>query len=287
MQHAINYSSFFQLEKIHNAGYKGQGIGIAILDTGIYPHQDFNHIVYFQDFVSYQSSLYDDNGHGTHVAGIVASSKIGVAPEVNLIILKVLNRAGEGKNAGVLQALDWIIKHKTIYNIRIANISIGSASKNTEQNRNLINAVNRVWDAGVIVTSAAGNQGPKNRSITTPGSSYKVITIGSCDDNINPSGKLNYSGRGPTAACIQKPDVVAPGSKILSCLNSRTGYIEKSGTSMATPFVSGVIALLLSKEPYLTPKQVKLRIYQTSLDLGKEANQQGWGLINPRGLLKV
>ena len=174
-----------------------------------------------------------------------------------------------------------------IYNKRIANISIGSASQNTGQNTVLIDAVNRVWDAGIVVTSAAGNQGPKQQSITTPGSSYKIITVGSCDDNIYISGKMHYSGRGPTNTCVQKPDVVAPGSRILSCLNRPTGYTEKSGTSMATPFVTGVIALLLSKEPHLTPKQVKLRIYQTSLDIGKDANQQGWGLINPRGLLNI
>lgn len=285
MKQHIDYSTFFHLPQIHAAGYRGERIGIAILDTGIFPHIDLKHIICFQDFVNHRSDCYDDSGHGTHVAGIIGSSKTGVAPDANLIILKVLNQNGEGKTSNVLQGLDWVIKHKSIYNIRIVNISIGSASKNP--NRTLIDGVNRVWDAGIIVTSAAGNQGPGKQSITIPGISYKVITVGSCDDNISNTNHLHYSGRGPTFSCVQKPDVVAPGSKVLSCLNKKTGYVEKSGTSMSTPYVSGVIALLLSKEPYLTPKQVKLRLYETSLDLGKSNNQQGWGLINPRGLLNI
>ncbi|MDD5949157.1 MAG: S8 family peptidase [Lachnospiraceae bacterium] len=287
MQQSIQYKELFQLQTIHKKGILGSQVGVAVLDTGAYPHQDFNHLLSFQDYVNHRSSFYDDSGHGTHVAGIIGSRQLGAAPDCNLIILKVLNYNGEGKTSHVLQGINWVIEHKKIYNIRIMNISIGTVSKKGNPNQALLDAVNRAWDNGIVVVSAAGNQGPYPQSITTPGISHKIITVGSCDDHLMNHFSRSYSGRGPTGSCIRKPDVVAPGSRIVSCLNRRSGYVEKSGTSMATPFVSGVLALLLSNEPYLSPKQVKLRLYETSLDMGTDKNQQGWGLINPRGLLGV
>jgi len=287
MQKAIPYHDIFALKTIHSRGITGSNVGVAILDTGAFPHQDLKHLTAFQDYVNHRSVFYDDSGHGTHVAGIVGSHRIGAAPECYLFILKVLNQNGEGKTSHVLQGIHWAIEHKKVYNIRILNISIGTTSRRGNPNQFLLDAVNRAWDYGIVVVSAAGNQGPYPQSITTPGISPKIITVGSCDDHLLNSFSRSYSGRGPTVSCVRKPDVVAPGSRVVSCLNRRSGYVEKSGTSMATPFVSGILALLLAKEPSLTPKQVKLRLYETSLDMGTDPNQQGWGLINPRGLLGV
>ena len=152
----------------------------------------------------------------------------------------------------------------------------------------IIKAVEDAWDSGLVVCAAAGNQGPARSSITVPGTSPKVITVGASDDSravrFPGARKANYSGRGPTAACVCKPDVTAPGAYIKSCSadfekKGRSFYTEKSGTSMATPVVSGSLALLLSRNRKLTNKQVKLALRASCLDLGLPRNQQGWGQI--------
>jgi len=282
--------------------YLGQKIGIAVLDTGIYSHPDFdNRVIAFRDLVHNQSFMYDDCGHGTHVSGIIAGSGSasdgychGVAPKANLIGVKVLDHKGNGNIKHLLEGIQWVIKHKDKYNIRIINISAGTVPKDSkEESSTLVKGVEEAWDKGIIVVTAAGNNGPKPMSITTPGISRKVITVGCSDDqkltNVQGNKVVNYSGRGPTASCICKPDIVAPGSGIISCAamgkrNSKL-YCIKSGTSMATPIVSGAIAVLLSKYPYLTNVDVKIRLKEKSVDLGLPKNQQGWGMLDVGNLL--
>ncbi len=305
----------------HEHEYFGKGVGVAVVDTGIALHKDFiesrNRVIAFADFINHKMDTYDDNGHGTHVAGIIGgngfSSKgkyMGVAPECNFIGVKVLDQRGDGNISDVLAGLQWIIDNRKKYNIRIVNISVGTASKdNMDENSLLVQGVNAVWDNGIVVVVAAGNNGPGPMSISTPGISRKVITVGSSDDNIvvevfgNTRSK-DYSGRGPTPFCIKKPDIVAPGSNIISCNISRyttrtkSGgvhfsstdspmmYTIKSGTSMATPVVSGAIALLLGANPELTNREVKLRLRSCAVDLGQHWEKQGWGLLNIRKLLQ-
>ena len=126
-------------------------------------------------------------------------------------------------------------------------------------------------------------------SITTPGISRKVITVGCSDDNtevlVGGNRMVDYSGRGPTAACVCKPDIVAPGSCVVSCASQTDRYAIKSGTSMSTPIVSGAIALLLEKYPDMTNLDVKLKLMQTARDIGLPKNQQGWGLLDIERLL--
>lgn len=297
----------------HERGYLGKGVGVAIVDTGIALHKDFieggDRVVGFVDFINQRSEPYDDNGHGTHVAGIIGgngySSKgkyTGVAPECNLIGVKVLDHRGDGNISDVLAGLQWIMDNRKRYNIRIVNISVGTSSKdNLDENSLLVQGVNAVWDRGIIVVVAAGNNGPGPMSISTPGISRKVITVGSSDDNVvvevYGSGKSkDYSGRGPTPFCIKKPDIVAPGSNIISCNISRYPtrpkstdspmmYTVKSGTSMATPVVSGAIALLLGAHPELSNREVKIKLRSCAVDLGQHWEKQGWGLLNIRKLL--
>ncbi|MBU9735372.1 S8 family peptidase [Diplocloster agilis] len=283
----------------------GQGIGVAILDTGVNPHPDLQgRIMGFYDVLHQKTRPYDDNGHGTHVAGIIGGSGqaskgryMGIAPECQLISIKVLDHKGNGNSKDVLTALDWVIAHKEEYNIRIINISVGTKPKEgTGEESALVRGVDRAWDNGLVVCVAAGNNGPKPQSITTPGISRKVITIGSSDDqqyvDVFGNRRYNYSGRGPTMSCVKKPDVVAPGSNIVSCnaacvRRGRPFYSSKSGTSMATPVVSGCIALLLSKYPDMTNVEVKLRLREYSEDLGLAREQQGWGLIQVDRLLQI
>ena len=281
-------------------GVTGKGITVAVLDSGLYVHPDFQkRIIGFQDFLEGRIGCYDDYGHGTHVAGIIGGSgKLsrgkyrGIAPECYLLPLKVLDGSGNGNRREVLQALDWVIKNRKRYGIRVLNISVGSFTKNGED-KMLVEAVEAVWDAGVTVVAAGGNEGPKNGSVTSPGSSKKVITVGAMDDE-GKNGNLRginkgYSGRGPTKECIVKPELVAPGSGIVSC-NAKMGslkkpYTMKSGTSMATPVVTGAAALLLGIQPELTNLEIKMKLKECAMDLGKPKSQQGWGMLNLKKLL--
>lgn len=275
----------------------GKNVGVAILDTGIYPHPDFgSRILAFQDFVHFRNrSAYDDNSHGTHVAGILAGSgeasmgkHRGMAPGCNLIALKVLDHLGNGRKEDVLQAFRWILENEDRYNIRIVNISVGTTYKTRWEHDVLIQGVEEVWDRGLVVVAAAGNQGPRPGTITAPGCSKKVITVGSSDMIV---GRRAVSGCGPTLECVCKPDLVAPGNQILSC-NAPTSangewYTVKSGTSMSTPVISGAVALLLERDPMLTNVEVKMLLKDSTDDLGLPKNQQGWGLFNLSKMMKA
>lgn len=268
------------------------GIGAALLDTGIYPHIDFDkRIIGFQDMVHHRQQPYDDNGHGTHVAGVLGGSGRasrgkyrGIAPNCNLVGIKVLDEKGNGNKEYVMRALEWIGKNKEKYNIRIVNISVGTPQR--ESQTDLIEAVEYLWDQGLVIVAAAGNMGPGMGSITAPGSSRKIITVGSSDMMIKNQG---LSGRGPTNQCICKPDVVAPGNEIVSCSNKAGGffYTVKSGTSMSTPIVAGGIAVLLEKKPWLSNLEIKKLIRQTAQDMGYPHNIQGWGVFQLEKFLSV
>lgn len=268
-----------------NSKYTGKNITIAFLDTGICYIPDFKgRILYFKDFINEQNTVYDDNGHGTHVAGIASSNGKykGVAPNSNIIALKVLNSSGQGNASDVLAGIQWIADNKNKYNIRIANLSIGTAD--TIKNDPLIEAVEKLWNMGIVVVTAAGNNGPNPCTISSPGTSRKIITVGSSDDE-----KYNkiFSGRGPTKECIIKPDILAPGNNIISCKCMTGTYKKLSGTSMSTPIISGAVALLLEKVPNLKPDDVKYMLKLSSTSLNMPPNRQGWGLLNVDKLLNM
>lgn len=285
-------------EDAYRRGITGKDVGVAVLDTGVYLHPDIrNRVTAFRDIVRGRITPYDDNSHGTHVCGIIGGSGQasgsrfqGMAPECRLIGVKVLDKKGNGYASDVLSGLRWVRENRERYGIRIVNISVGSFNRNVmNEDSALVRGVDAAWDDGLVMVIAAGNQGPKEMTITTPGISRKVITVGSSDDDqaITFMGNrmVDYSGRGPTAACIQKPDIVAPGSKIISCANLQSRYQIKSGTSMSTPLVTGAIALLLEKYPDMTNVEVKLRLRERAVDLGLPHNQQGWGMLDVERLL--
>jgi serine protease AprX len=290
-------------DSIHKQGFQGKGIGIAILDTGICRHPDFdNRIAAFKDIVNGKAGLYDDSGHGTHVSGIAGGSGSaisiyrGIAPQANIISVKVLDNRGNGSITDVLKGIDWIVANRAKYNIRIINISVGMTPKqgDEEKARVLLKGVEYAWDKGFVVVTAAGNNGPKDYSITTPGISGSVITVGSSDDekikDRSNGTRTNYSSRGPTLSCICKPDIVCPGSNIVACnlkYDRRTPqfYCKKSGTSMATPVVSGTMGILLGKYPDMNNLEVKMRLRECAKDIGLPRNQQGWGLLDIEKLL--
>lgn len=285
----------------HRRGITGKGVTAAILDSGICGHPDYaERIIAFHDFVNGKKEFYDDAGHGSHVSGILGadgrSSRgryCGIAPGCSLIHLKVLDRHGQGSLEDIIAAIDWAIRNRNKYNIRILNISAGTTKGEEDAgSRALVERVERAWDSGMVVVVAAGNMGPEPMSITAPGNSRKVITVGSSDQfRYRPAnGSQNYSGCGPTLECVCKPELVAPGTDIMSCSVSwKTGkfYTVKSGTSMAAPAIAGCVALMLEKEPTLTNVQVKMRLKRSAADLGLPVNRQGWGMPDLRKLLDI
>lgn len=279
----------------HRRNITGEGITVAFLDTGICPHPDLrDKILAFRDFRNRKKAPYDDSGHGTHVAGICCGSGklsggryAGIAPGASIISAKVLDQEGNGSKEHVVESVHWILENRKTYGIRILNVSVGAISSPKDRNMELIACMEEAWDAGLVVVVAAGNMGPQAGSITVPGNSRKVITVGAYDDCSFPNGC--YSGRGPTEECICKPEITAPGSNIRSCCSeyylNQKGYCSKSGTSMAAPVVSGAIALLLQQEPQLTNVEVKMRLKSCARNMHLPKSRQGWGAVDVNSLL--
>lgn len=286
-------------DEVHRRGITGRGITAAVMDSGICCHPDYaDRVVCFRDFVGKRAHFYDDASHGSHVTGILGGNGkmsmgkyCGVAPECNLIHLKVLDQNGTGKVRDAIAAIDWVIQNREVFDIRVLNFSVGTPGGDLEEDgKLLIDRVERAWDAGITVVVAAGNMGPGRGSITVPGTSRKVITVGFYDDSGKNTNRLRgfSSGRGPTAECICKPEIIAPGVSVTSCSNLKPPsryYCSKSGTSMATPVISGAACLLLSREPWLSNVEVKMRLKEAADDLGLPKEQQGWGRINLQKLL--
>ena len=280
----------------HDKGYDGNGIGVAVIDTGVAPHADLvkpkNRLISFKDYVKGKTDPYDDNGHGTHVAGIIAgngySSKgkyVGIAPKTNIISLKALDENGGGSTSDIIAALSYCIENKERYNIKIVNLSLGPANNKPEKDP-LVKAVEKCVEAGLVVVTAAGNSGPNEKTILSPGVSRKVITVGAVDDKrtIDTSDDTiaKFSSRGPTIQGIQKPDLVAPGVNINSLSNTKLdSYTSLSGTSMATPLISGSLALLFNRYgDELTPEDYKLKLVESCEQLNEPIQGQGAGMLN-------
>lgn len=278
-----------------------ENVTVAILDTGIGTHPDFDsRIVAFEDFVNGRQGSYDDSGHGTHVAGCVGGSGYvshglyrGMAPACRLCVGKVLDSNGEGTIDSMRRGLLWVMKNRIHYQIRVLNVSLGIGTDGEkERMHELTEILDEMWRQGIVVVCAAGNNGPKEGTISPLGTSRSVITVG-CHEGgyFGARSDLceNYSGRGSRSMLYRKPDVVAPGTDIVSCNvrwrgNGRNGYRDaytrKSGTSMATPIVSGAAALYLQKYPYMNNEQVKRQMIYCARDVGDTWNKQGWGMLN-------
>ncbi len=289
----------------------GTGIGVAVIDSGIAAHPDLNNatgtsrVVYSQSFVAGDTTTSDKYGHGTHVAGLIggngassgtangyAATYAGIAPNVNLINLRVLDQNGMGTDSQVIAAIQQAISLKSTYNIRVINMSMGRPVFEKYTLDPVDQAVEAAWKAGIVVVCAAGNSGrfaPTNGfgTVGVPANDPAVITVGATmteltstrvDDQI-----ASYSSKGPTTLDhIVKPDLVAPGNAQVSLrvagstldttypqyevtpTSGTSKYYVLSGTSMATPIVSGAVALMLQKTPTLTPDQVKARLMKTA-----------------------
>ncbi len=279
----------------HQAGFSGAGVVVAVLDTGIYPHEDLvtpsNRILAWNDLLQGRRSPYDDNGHGTHVAGIIAGNGrssegkyCGVAPEARLVGVKVLDENGNGWSSDVIAGIEWCIQNQRMLNIRVLNMSLGSIPQADWHWDPLCRAASEAWQRGIVVSAAGGNELSKQGITCTPGVNRKIISVGNIDDQ--QTLVLEDSDSRPSTAqttqAVQNailPDLVAPGSNITS-LKIDGGYTTLSGSSMAAPLVAGAAALILQKWPQLRPAQVKLLLLKRSRDLGLGKSLQGFGALD-------
>lgn len=275
----------------------GEGVTIAIIDTGICEHLDFcsfeNRIVAFKDFVSGKEYPYDDNGHGTFVAGVMCGNGFlsgkkyqGVAPNSKIVMCKALDKNGETGATTILEAMQWIYDNRKTYDIKVVCMSFGSQP--LQSGDPLMLGAEALWNAGIVVVAAAGNSGPNYGTVKSPGISPKIITVGALDDCRNVDADINqqhfkmadFSSRGP-AFNFYKPDCVACGVDIVSSSNSKQDFYSKmSGTSVATPIVAGSCALLLSKNANLSPIQVKSRVLKSCKKIVNDRNAEGFGLLD-------
>jgi serine protease AprX len=285
--------------------YTGKGIKVAVLDTGVYPHPDLirpnNRLIGFVDFIKNKRQPYDDNGHGTHVAGCIAGNGRqsqgkfkGPAYHALIIGVKVLNKFGSGSLSTVIAGISWCINSKG--KIHAICMSLGSPAESPAQDDPVCQAVRKAWQKGIVVCVAAGNDGPQERTIASPGIEPSVITVGATDDRRTLGRQddqvASFSSRGPTIDGIVKPDIVSPGTDIISLRSpgsflakthkaQKVGewYLPMSGTSMATPIVVGLAAQLLEKHPDWTPDKVKESLLAKAEDMGVSAFQQGHGYV--------
>jgi serine protease AprX len=282
--------------KVWKQGDKGKGVKVAILDTGCdLKHPDLKARVKAKKDFSGKGSVQDGNGHGSHVAGIIAGSGAashgkyrGVAPQAELYIAKVLDDRGSGRMSQVMSGLDWAVSKK----VQVINLSLGS-DINCDGTDALSEACDAAVGKGVVVVVASGNSGPGARTVGAPGCAREVLTIGASTDD---DKVASFSSRGPTSDGRVKPDVVLPGKNIISArafgTTLGTGQIDEhytalSGTSMATPHATGVVALLLAANPELTPRQIKNILKATAVDLSLNLNIQGAGRVNALAAWKM
>ena len=289
----------------------GTGVGVAVIDSGIAAHPDLNdangnsRVVYSQSFVTGDTTTSDKYGHGTHVAGLIggtgassstangyAATYAGMAPNVNLVNLRVLDQNGSGTDSQVIAAIEQAIALQSTYNIRVISMSLGRPVFESYTLDPVDQAVEAAWKAGIVVVVAAGNSGRSGAAngfgtVGVPANDPAVITVGATMTKLTPTRVddqiASYSSKGPTTLDhIVKPDLVAPGNAQVSLrvngstldtvypqfevtsTNGTSQYFVLSGTSMATPIVSGAVALMLQQNPSLTPDQVKARLMKTA-----------------------
>lgn len=252
-----------EIEK--NFSVMGKGVKVAIIDSGIAKNHPgiAGKVIAETDLTGTGEGPSDLNGHGTHVACIVACNDAtyrGVAPEVSLYSAKVLSQSGAGYLSDVIAGIEWGIDQK----VDIMNLSIGTFVSPCDGLDSLSNAVNSAVERGVIVVVSAGNNGPAVSTLTSPGCAEKALTVGAMSD----TGVIaEFSSRGPTADGRVKPDLVAPGMDVIAA-DTSTGFVSKYGTSMAAPHVTGVAALLKSMAPTKTPTEIRELLLKNTVGAG-------------------
>jgi serine protease AprX len=295
------------------AGATGQGIDVALVDTGVAPVQGLNGQVVYGPDLSFDSqdpqrAYVDSYGHGTAMAGIIAGNDgvaggyQGVAPNARLVSVKVGARDGAVDVSQIIAGIDWVVEHAhdNGMNIRVLNLSLGTSSTQYYVQDPLAHAAENAWRHGITVVVAAGNDGSAMNSVADPATDPLLIAVGA-EDPVGTIGSSDdvvpaYSSRGTGN---RHADVVAPGSYVMGLLapgsvlaqqfpNAVFGgrFLRGSGTSQAAAVTSGVVADLLSAHPGWTPDQVKQALTQTATRIAtSNRNFVGAGLVNLPGAL--
>jgi serine protease AprX len=281
-------------DKMWDQGVTGKGVTVAVIDTGVAPHKDLRgRIKAFHDVINGRIEAYDDHGHGTHVSGIVAGDGAashgflkGVAPEADIVGVKVLGGDGSGEISGVVEGIQWAVENRQRYDIKVLNMSLGADVESSWKDDPVCQAVEAAAAAGIVPVIAAGNSGPAGATVGTPGNAPDAISVAAVDDRGTPWNWDDrialFSSRGPTPIDhLDKPDVAAPGVAIMSLKANSNGYVPMSGTSMASPVVAGAAALLVAAHPGATPAEIREALMDTAHHLwGYGAHTQGKGCID-------
>src|SRR5437879_4429297 len=297
------YPFVVNANQVWQQGITGGGVTVAVLDSGVAADADLvqpaNRILASVNFAD-QRLASDPRGHGTHIAGIIAGNGtrsggevVGIAPQANIVDVRVLGTLGSGRLSSVIRGIEWVIAHRAVYNIRVINLSFGARANLSYRGDPMATAVEIAWRRGLVVVAASGNGGPARDTVVTPGTDPYAITVGATDDR----GTLDrrddmlawFSGWG-SADSNAKPDLVAPGRRLVSLrvpgsaldtlfpdrvVVARNGstYFRLTGTSMATGVVSGAAALLLELRPDFTPDPIKALPVGTTPPYGHQRGQ--------------
>ncbi|MBR4745588.1 MAG: S8 family serine peptidase [Clostridia bacterium] len=261
-----------------------KNISVAVIDTGCSPHIDLmmpKKIIKFIDLVNDKKYMYDDNGHGTFVTGVLCGSGAysggkfaGIDKDINVISIKALDKNGETGAVNILKAMQWIYDNKSEYNIKVVCMSFGATPLNSGDP--LIRGAEILWDSGVVVVCAAGNSGPDEKTIKSPGASSKIITVGALD--LDNNQVANFSSRGPGLNSY-KPDLIVPGVNVKGLNYKLTDYpyTIMSGTSVATPMVAGICSNIVKMSGKISPNRVKSMLIQRCTQINGDKNSEGFG----------
>ena len=321
------FPTLIAADRLHTEGVTGDGVGIAVIDTGSWDHKAIMRDTLKQDrVVAYYDAttntvggpMTDGNGHGSHIASVIASSLPtrgldgeytgsynGIAPDADLIIVKAFDENGEGSYMNVIRGIGFVIENRDRHNIRVLNLSFGGEPISHYWQDPLNLAVMSAWEAGIVVVVSAGNTGPDPMTIGVPGNVPYVVTVGAMTDAYTPDDLTDdylapFSSAGPTLEGHVKPEITAPGGHISGLMRGNTTvakehpefhdgfqYFAMSGTSQAAGVAAGVAALIAQQDPSLSADDIKCRLLASASaavnpegGLAYSVFQQGAGLIN-------
>ena len=319
------YNSAASVDALHLQGVTGKGVTVAVLDSGLWEHDALvnntegkNRVLARYDALTdvLDSEVVDESGHGTHIASIIAHSGPtqrngaptgtykGVAPDANLVAIKVLDANGLAHVLEIVRGIQWVIDNREKYGIRILNLSFAQTPRWPYWEDPVNQAVMMAWESGIVVVAAAGNEGPGAETIGSPGNIPYIITVGAVTDSWTWNSRdddyiPDFSSRGPTPSGHAKPDIVALGGHMTGLIRPesamalgqpedmlRTGEFVSTGSSQASALVSGILALLLQLEPDLTPDELKCKLITSAEPainsdglLAYSPFQQGYGYV--------
>ena len=319
------YNRVAGIEALHRQGITGKGITVAVVDSGLWEHEALrtdtrgeNRLVARYDAILDRSdvAVLDESGHGTHMSSIIFNSAPttqnglptgtykGVAPDANLVAVKVLDREGLAHVLEIVRAIQWVVDNRDRYSIRVLNLSFAQTPRWPFWEDPVNQAVTVAWSRGIAVVAAAGNEGPDADTVGSPGNLPYIITVGAVTDSWTPGTRdddyiPDFSSRGPTPTGHVKPDIVALGGHMTGLIYPdsaialqqpedmlRTGEFVSTGSSQASALVSGILALLLQLHPEATPEELKCRLITSAEpainrdgQLAYSPFQQGYGYV--------